>query len=113
MNLIAAETGWLEQTGGETGVVQFPRKALRTAREILSFLPDDIDVLEHDNGTEIWYALRADSDRVRLKRIVMNSHSLAKLDEEPHRDVKIAYLRRELARALPSRSTWAYPRLRV
>ena len=110
MILRAETTGW-NMNVSEGGIVEFPRPALRLAREILSFLPDEVEAIEHDSGAEIWYSIRSESPRVRLRRISMKASSLEKLDSELHRDVKVSYLQRELNRALPRSGSWSYPRI--
>lgn len=110
MILRAEPTDW-NSSVSEGGIVEFPRRALRLAREILSALPDEVEAIEHDAGAEIWYSIRSTSPRVRLRRIKMKASSLDKLETEPHGDVKISYLRRDLLRALPRSSAWSYPRI--
>lgn len=46
----------------------------------------------------------------RLQRVILGRESLEKLDGDPQRDVKVEYLKRELALAVSSRRIWAYPR---
>lgn len=82
----------------------------RVAEEIVSVLPAATVVrVCSDDRESILYAVRAEGSR--LQHIVFNRKSLQRLAIDPAREVKIDYLRRELAASTGQRTEFRYPRV--
>ena len=80
----------------------------RIAEEIVSVLPAGVARACSPERTSIRYAVRGEG--MKLRTIVLNRDSLRRLVDDPHRDVKIEYLRRDLLRSADHRSEFSYPR---
>jgi hypothetical protein len=80
----------------------------RMAEEIVSILPSGVARELSAERDAIRYAVRADG--MRLRTIVFRRASLRRLMDDPARDVKVDYLRRELEQAATQRSEFRYPR---
>jgi hypothetical protein len=83
----------------------------RIAEEIVSVLPADIVRACSPEKHTIRYSVRADG--MKLKTIVLNRASLRRLLDDPYREVKIEYLKRDLLDSAARRSDFRYPRLHV
>jgi hypothetical protein len=81
----------------------------RIAEEIVNVLPAGIARELSPERDAIRYAVRAEG--MRLRTIVLSRASLRRLIEDPARDVKVEYLRRDLKEAAAHRSEFRYPRL--
>lgn len=81
----------------------------RLAQEILSAVPAGTISRLEEYPDRIQVRLVPGDER-RLQRIILGRDSLEKLERDPQRDVKVDYLKRELAQAVSSRRVWAYPR---
>lgn len=84
---------------------------IEVAREILSFLPEEIVLSEEPDRGVVRYEVADALNGWKLKEIVFSRKSLLRLIDDPNRDVKIAYIRREIERAAPSKAFWMFPRL--
>ncbi|MBW3565689.1 MAG: hypothetical protein KY459_13290 [Acidobacteria bacterium] len=84
---------------------------IEVAREILSFLPEEIILSEESDRGVVRYHVSDSMDGWKLREIVFSRKSLLRLIDDPNRDVKISYMRREIERAAPSRTQWLFPRL--
>lgn len=80
----------------------------RMAEEIISILPAGVARQFSAERDAIRYAVRADG--LRLRTIVLNRASLRRLIDDPARDVKVEYLRRDLIESAARRSEFRYPR---
>ena len=83
----------------------------RIAEEIVSVLPAGIARACSPEKHTIRYSVRAEG--MKLKTIVFSRESLRRLLEDPHRDVKVEYLQRDLLAAAAQRGEFRYPRLHV
>ena len=82
----------------------------RIAEEIVSVLPAGTVVrVCSDDRQSILYAVRAEG--CRLQSIVFSRKSLQRLAIDPACDVKVEYLRRDLAAAAAQRTEFRYPRV--
>lgn len=80
----------------------------RIAEEIVSVLPAGVARAVSDDRGSLRYSVRADG--MKLRTIVLSRASLRKLIEDPARDVKIEYLRRDLEASAARRAEFRYPR---
>lgn len=80
----------------------------RIAEEIVSVLPADIVRACSPEKSTLRYSVRADG--MKLKTIRFSRASLRRLADDPQRDVKIEYLKRDLLASAARRSEFAYPR---
>ncbi len=80
----------------------------RMAEEIVNVLPSGIAREFSAERDAIRYAVRADG--MRLRTIVLKRESLRRLIDDPARDIKVEYLRRDLLEAAAHRSEFRYPR---
>jgi hypothetical protein len=83
----------------------------RIAEEIVSILPADIVRACSPEKHTIRYSVRTEG--MKLRTIVFNRESLRRLAEDPQREVKIEYLKRDLLSAAGQRGEFRYPRLHV
>jgi hypothetical protein len=83
----------------------------RIAEEIVSVLPADIVRACSPEKHTIRYSVRADG--MKLKTIVFSRESLGRLLDDPDRNIKIEYLRRDLLASADRRIEFRYPRLHV
>ena len=83
--------------------------ALKTADEILSGLPEGsvMRVCSDDRDT-LRYAVRASG--LKLRQITLSRTSLRRLADDPQSNIKIDYLRRDIARSAGRRESYQYPR---
>lgn len=84
---------------------------IEVAREILSFLPEEIILSEESDRGLVRYQVDDSMSGWKLREIVFRRKSLLRLIDDPNRDVKISYMRREIERAAPSRTSWMFPRV--
>jgi len=83
---------------------------LQVAEEIVSVLPGGSFMrICSDERDIVRYAIR--SNDLKLRTVVLRRESLRRLVDDPARDVKIEYLRRDLIRSSTRRSEFRYPRL--
>lgn len=80
----------------------------RMAEEIVNVLPSGVAREFSAERDAIRYAVRADG--MKLRTIVLSRASLRRLIDDPARDVKLEYLRRDLMDAAAHRSEFRYPR---
>jgi hypothetical protein len=80
----------------------------RIAEQILSVLPAGVARAVSEDRGLLRYCVRAEG--LKLKTIVLSRASLRKLIEDPAREVKIEYLRRDLERSAARRAEFRYPR---
>jgi len=80
----------------------------RMAEEIVNVLPIGVARELSAERDAIRYAVRADG--MRLRTIVLSRASLRRLIDDPAREVKVEYLRRDLMEAAAHRSEFRYPR---
>lgn len=85
------------------------QSANRVAQEIVSVLEPELVTRTEEFPDRIQFRI-AKRETSELRRVILARESLERLDHDPHRDVKIEYLRRELASVAGTRRTWAYPR---
>jgi len=83
----------------------------RIAEEIVSVLPADIVRACSPEKHTIRYSVRADG--MKLKTIVLSRESLSRLLDDPDRNIKIEYLRRDLLASADRRNEFRYPRLHI
>lgn len=83
----------------------------RIAEEIMSILPAGIVRACSPERHTLRYSLRAEG--LKLKTIVFNRLSLRRLADDPAREVKVEYLRRDLAETALQRTEFRYPRLHI
>lgn len=83
----------------------------RIAEEIVSVLPTSVARQFSSQRDTIRYAVRADG--LKLRTIILNRESLRRLIDDPLRDVKIEYLKRDLSQSASERREFAYPRPHV
>ena len=83
----------------------------RIAEAIVSVLPADIVRACSPEKHNIRYSVRAYG--MTLKTIVFSRESLRRLLDDPHREIKIEYLRRDLLAVAAKRGEFRYPRLSV
>lgn len=81
----------------------------RIAEQIVSVLPAGVVRACSPERNTIRYAVRGEG--MKLKTIVLNRESLRRLMDDPHRDVKIEYLQRDLLQNASRRGEFRYPRL--
>lgn len=81
----------------------------RLAQEIISVFPEELILRTEEFPDRIQFRI-GKCDGLELQRVIFGRQSLERLDRDPNRDVKIDYLRRELANAARTRRTWSYPR---
>jgi hypothetical protein len=78
------------------------------AEAIVNVLPAGVAREFSAERDAIRYAVRADG--MKLRTIVLRRASLRRLIDDPNRDIKIEYLRRDLLNAASHRSEFRYPR---
>jgi hypothetical protein len=83
----------------------------RIAEEIVGVLPAGVARACSPEKDTIRYTVRAAG--MKLKTIVLSRASLRRLMEDPARDVKIEYLRRDLVLSASQRKEFSYPRFRT
>ena len=83
----------------------------RIAEEIVSVIPTSVARQFSSQRDTIRYAVRADG--LKLRTIILNRESLRRLIDDPLRDVKIEYLKRDLSHSASERREFAYPRPHV
>ncbi|HUR81117.1 MAG TPA: hypothetical protein VM733_10140 [Thermoanaerobaculia bacterium] len=88
-----------------------PNDESRIADEIVSVLPAGLARACSPEKHTIRYSVRAEG--MKLKTIVFSRESLQRLAEDPQRDVKVEYLKRDLMAAAAARGEFRYPRLHV
>jgi hypothetical protein len=81
----------------------------KLAEEIVSVLPVGIARACSDDRESIRFAVRGDG--IKLRSIVLSRASLRRLALDPHRAIKIEYLRRDLLDTASQRRQFRYPRL--
>ena len=81
----------------------------RIAEEIVGVLPAGVARACSPERDTIRYTVR--SAGMKLKSIVLKRSSLRKLMEDPARDVKLEYLKRDLLDSASRRGEFRYPRL--
>ncbi|MEA2491938.1 MAG: hypothetical protein QOH21_3730 [Acidobacteriota bacterium] len=81
----------------------------KLAEEIVSVLPVGIARACSDDRESIRFAVRGDG--IKLRSIVLSRASLRRLADDPHRAIKIEYLRRDLLDTASQRRQFRYPRL--
>jgi hypothetical protein len=79
----------------------------RIAEEIVSVLPVGVARACSDDRDSIRFAVRHDG--IKLRAIVLDRASLRRLANDPAREIKIEYLRRDLLQA-EQRAEFRYPR---
>ena len=84
---------------------------IQLAEAIVSVLPSGVARACSTDRSTIRYSVRADG--LRLRTIVLNRMSLRRLASDPAREVKIEYLRRDLAEHAATRTEFRYPRLHL
>ena len=80
----------------------------RIAEEIVSVLPAGVARELSPEKDMLRFSVRGEG--MKLRTIVLRRASLRRLACDPAREVKIDYLRRELAQAATRRSEFRYPR---
>lgn len=80
----------------------------RIAEEIVSVLPAGVARACSPERNSIRYSVRGEG--MKLKTIVLSRASLRRLMDDPHRDVKIEYLQRDLIDSASTRREFSYPR---
>lgn len=80
----------------------------RMAEEIVSIFPTGVVRELSAERDAIRFSVRAEG--MRLRTIVFRRASLRRLMDDPAREVKVDYLRRELEQAATQRSEFRYPR---
>ena len=83
----------------------------RIAEEIVSVLPAGVARACSPEKHTIRYSVRAEG--MKLRTIVFSRESLRRLIEDPAREVKVEYLKRDLTAAASQRNEFRYPRLHV
>lgn len=81
----------------------------RIAEEIVSVLPAGVARACSPERNTIRYAVRGEG--MKLKTIVLSRASLRRLINDPAREVKIEYLKRDLVDSASRRGEFRYPRL--
>lgn len=81
----------------------------RIAEEIVSVLPAGVARACSPERNTIRYAVRGEG--MKLKTIVLSRASLRRLMNDPAREVKIEYLKRDLIDSATRRGEFRYPRL--
>lgn len=99
----------LRQPVGASDEAGYTSFSYRLAQEILSAVPAGAVSRLEDYPDRIQVRI-VPGDGGRLQRVILGRESLEKLAADPQRDVKVEYLKRELAQAVSSRRIWAYPR---
>lgn len=93
-----------------TGTPTTTAEETRIAEEIVSVLPaGSVARLLSDDRETIRYAVQ--SPLLKLRTVVFSRSSLAKLQNDPARAIKIEYLQRDLLRSASRRAEFRYPRL--
>ena len=87
---------------------QHTSSVTNTARMILGIVPSQIEVHSEDSKTIKYLVQRAFG--WQLATVVFSKQSLFKLANDPNRDVKIEYLRRDLLESAAYRKEYTYPR---
>lgn len=82
----------------------------RIAREIISVIPNELISRFEEFPDRLQFRIAQNHDGWQVQRVILARESLEKLDGDPSRDVKIEYLKRELANAARTRRVWTYPR---
>ena len=80
----------------------------KLAEEIVGVVGDEVVRVCSDDRESLRFAVR--SAAMKLRSIVFNRDSLSRLLLDPLGDVKIAYLKRDLRRAVLQRSEYVFPR---
>ena len=83
----------------------------RIAEEIVGVLPAGVARACSPEKDTIRYTVRANG--MKLKTIVLCRASLRRLIDDPAREVKIDYLRRDLLQSATVRKEFSYPRFRT
>ncbi len=78
------------------------------ARQIVGVIPTAVELQSEDQRT-IRYRVKRGFGW-RLATVILAKASLRKLAADPHRDVKIEYLRRDLMNSAERRKEFRYPR---
>lgn len=81
----------------------------KLAEEIVSVLPVGVARACSDDRESICFAVRGEG--IKLRSIVLSRASLRRLADDPAREVKIEYLRRDLLHFAEQRAEFRYPRL--
>jgi hypothetical protein len=81
----------------------------RIAEEIVSVLPAGVARACSPQRDAIRYTVRAAG--MKLETIVLKRSSLRRLIDDPARDIKIEYLKRDLLQSASRRGEFRYPRL--
>ena len=81
----------------------------KLAEEIVSVLPVGMARACSNDRDSIRFAVRGDG--IKLRSIVLSRASLRRLAEDPHRDIKVEYLRRDLLDTSAQRREFRYPRV--
>jgi|SRR5687767_10573498 len=81
----------------------------RIAEEIVSVLPAGVARACSPERNTIRYSVRGEG--IKLHTIVLNRASLRRLMNDPARDVKIEYLKRDLLQSSSRKGEFRYPRL--
>lgn len=80
----------------------------KLAEEIVGVVGQDVVRVCSDDRESLRFAVR--SAAMKLRTIVLNRASLRRLLLDPLGEVKIAYLKRDLRRAIGQRSEYIFPR---
>lgn len=83
----------------------------RIAEEIMSVLPAGVARACSPEKHTIRYSVGG--EELKLRTIVFNRESLRRLLEDPARDVKVEYLKRDLLASATQLREFRYPRLHV
>ncbi|MGK2858657.1 MAG: hypothetical protein ACSLFQ_15760 [Thermoanaerobaculia bacterium] len=78
------------------------------ARQIIGVIPTEVEIRSED-ARVIRYRVRRGFGW-RLSTVVLDKLSLLRLANDPQRDIKIEYLRRELVDSATERREFRYPR---
>ena len=81
----------------------------RIAEEIVGVLPAGVARACSPERNTIRYSVRGED--MKLRSIVLSRASLRRLAKDPHREVKIEYLKRDLLDSAGRRVEFRYPRL--
>ncbi|HYR28806.1 MAG TPA: hypothetical protein VEU30_10095 [Thermoanaerobaculia bacterium] len=81
----------------------------RIAEEIVSVLGEGVARACSAERGSIRYAVRAEG--MKLRTIVLKRDSLRKLAEDPAREIKLDYLKRDLLQSSETRREFKYPRV--
>ena len=83
----------------------------RIAEEIVSVLPAGVARACSPEKNTIRYTVRAAG--MKLQTIVLSRASLRRLIDDPAREIKLEYLRRDLLLSASTRKEFSYPRFRI